>query len=50
MDFRVIENRCMLYMYCVCLSSCADFVACGLVPKQSRRGIVSCNFPVQGVV
>ena len=37
MDLRVIENRCMLYMYSTRLSVRVDFVAKGCVCKRNKR-------------
>ena len=37
MDLRVIENRCMLYMYSTRLSVRVDFVAKGCLSKRNNR-------------
>jgi hypothetical protein len=51
MDLRVIENRYMLYMYCVHLSACVVLVAFGFMSKQNQRKLLRvycgyCNFTV----
>jgi hypothetical protein len=48
MDLRDIENRYMLYMYCVHLSSCVDSVACGFVLKQNQTRLCVVIFLYKG--